>query len=97
MIFDNTVVIDNVIINYTNGITEDEVRQILAEERLIWLAKDKTLGRLELTIFESDEIVVTAHERSPIKRLRRITGYLSEVDKFNDAKQAELADRKAQL
>ncbi|HWI54382.1 MAG TPA: anaerobic ribonucleoside-triphosphate reductase, partial [Desulfobacteria bacterium] len=30
-----------------------------------------------------------------IKRVRRITGYLSTVDRFNDAKQAELKDRKA--
>lgn len=28
-----------------------------------------------------------------IKRVRRITGYLSTVDRFNDAKQAELCDR----
>lgn len=30
-----------------------------------------------------------------IRRIRRITGYLSTVDRFNDAKQAELKDRKA--
>jgi ribonucleoside-triphosphate reductase len=28
-----------------------------------------------------------------IKRVRRITGYLSTVERFNDAKQAELRDR----
>jgi ribonucleoside-triphosphate reductase len=28
-----------------------------------------------------------------IRRIRRITGYLSTVDRFNDAKQAELRDR----
>lgn len=32
-------------------------------------------------------------ESSAIKRVRRITGYLSTVDRFNDAKQAELKDR----
>jgi ribonucleoside-triphosphate reductase len=30
-----------------------------------------------------------------IRRVRRITGYLSTVDRFNDAKKAELRDRKA--
>ena len=30
-----------------------------------------------------------------IRRIRRITGYLSTVDRFNDAKKAELADRHA--
>lgn len=32
-----------------------------------------------------------------IKRLRRITGYLSTEDKFNDGKKAELRNRKAQV
>ena len=30
-----------------------------------------------------------------IRRVRRITGYLSTVDRFNDAKQAELKNRRA--
>ena len=32
-----------------------------------------------------------------IRRVRRITGYLSSVDRFNDAKKAELGDRKAHI
>lgn len=32
-----------------------------------------------------------------IRRIRRITGYLSTVDRFNDAKQAELRDRHAHV
>ena len=32
-----------------------------------------------------------------IRRVRRITGYFSTVDRFNDAKKAELGDRKAHL
>jgi ribonucleoside-triphosphate reductase len=32
---------------------------------------------------------------SDIRRIRRITGYLSTVDRFNDAKRAELKDRQA--
>ena len=32
-----------------------------------------------------------------IRRIRRITGYLSTVDRFNDSKQAELKDRKSHL
>jgi len=34
---------------------------------------------------------------SEIRRIRRITGYLSTVDRFNDAKKAELADRRVHL
>ena len=33
--------------------------------------------------------------KGEIKRLRRITGYMSEMHSFNPAKQAELADRVA--
>ncbi|HOG61874.1 MAG TPA: anaerobic ribonucleoside-triphosphate reductase, partial [Flexilinea sp.] len=29
-----------------------------------------------------------------IRRIRRITGYLSSIDRFNDAKKAELKDRR---
>lgn len=34
---------------------------------------------------------------SAIRRVRRITGYLSTVDRFNDAKQAELRDRSTHI
>jgi hypothetical protein len=90
------MVIDDVIIQADEAISESEIRQILAEERIAWLAKSKTLGRMELTL-DGDEIVIKAFERSPIKRIRRITGYLSTEDRFNTAKQAELGDRRAQV
>ena len=41
------------------------------------------------------ESVCPACQSGSIRRVRRITGYLSTVDRFNDAKRAELADRAA--
>ncbi len=41
------------------------------------------------------ESVCPACQSGSIRRVRRITGYLSTVDRFNDAKCAELADRVA--
>lgn len=41
------------------------------------------------------ESVCPACQSGSIRRIRRITGYLSTVDRFNDAKRAELADRVA--
>ena len=41
------------------------------------------------------ESVCPACQPGSIRRVRRITGYLSTVDRFNDAKRAELADRAA--
>ncbi|BBB91124.1 MAG TPA: anaerobic ribonucleoside-triphosphate reductase [Methylomusa anaerophila] len=74
------------------GITEQEIRDILHEEKALWQAKGRRLGEVSLTL-DGDEIIVKATERSPIKRIRRITGYLSTSDRFNDAKQAELSQR----
>lgn len=73
-------------------ITRQEVEEIIAEERLLWLAKGKPIARVELRL-EGDEITVIATERSPIRRVRRITGYLSNVENFNDAKRDEVNAR----
>jgi len=73
-------------------ISEAQIRQIVDEERQSWAAKGKVLGRIILTA-DSDEIEVKALEKSPIVRTRRITGYLSNVERWNDAKRAELKDR----
>lgn len=42
---------------------------------------------------DGEEIIVKATEKSPIRRVRRITGYLSSIDNFNDAKVAECRSR----
>ena len=41
-----------------------------------------------------DELEVQVFTSPHIKRVRRITGYMSEIDRWNDAKIAELKDRK---
>lgn len=33
------------------------------------------------------------YDRIPFERIRRVTGYLSSVDRWNNGKRAELADR----
>ncbi|MDD4601718.1 hypothetical protein SDC9_06196 [bioreactor metagenome] len=86
-------IIDNVRVIAQQGITQEEIESVLAEEKKIWAEKGRVLGEIQLDI-NGDEIVVKAYERSPIKRVRRITGYLSTEEKFNDAKQAELMARK---
>lgn len=69
-----------------------EAAVYVKEEAELWLKKGKLLDKVELLV-EDGYVVVKAVEKSPIKRIRRITGYLSEMANFNDAKQAELADR----
>lgn len=73
-------------------IAGQEAEEIIAEERLLWRAKQKPIARVELRL-DGDEITVIATERSPIRRVRRITGYLSNVENFNDAKRDEVNAR----
>ena len=89
-------IIDDVHIDYDERIEEAQMLQLFAEDRIEWLAKGRTLGRIDMRIV-GDEIEVMSREKSSIKRTRRITGYLSTEDRFNPAKQAELADRRPQL
>ncbi|HWR42068.1 anaerobic ribonucleoside-triphosphate reductase [Sporomusa sp.] len=90
------MIIEGVKVVAEPGITEEEIRSIVEEEIQLWDRKGKELGEVQLKV-EGDEIVVKAAERSPIKRVRRITGYLSTEDRFNSAKQAELSDRRSHL
>lgn len=76
-------------------IAEAQIREILEEEKARFAARGKKLARVELTA-DGDEIIVRATELSPIKRVRRITGYLAPTDSWNAAKQAELRDRATQ-
>lgn len=86
------MVIDGVRVTADSDITQEEIRGIVAEELKLWKRRGKELASVELSI-KDDEIEVKAVERSPIKRIRRITGYLSTEDRFNSSKQAELSDR----
>lgn len=73
-------------------LTNAEVINLVSEEKRIWESKNKKIGLLELSL-DGDEVIVKATEKSPIRRVRRITGYLSSIDNFNDAKIAECGDR----
>jgi len=64
------------------------VKQQVQEEAII----GKEIAKIELNL-EGHEIAITITHKSPIKRVRRITGYLSNIESFNDAKQAECRDR----
>lgn len=75
-----------------DDIDDFELQQIAAEEVTLWAATGKRLGQLDVRI-DGDELVVAANEKSPITRIRRITGYLSKLDNFSSHKQVEAADR----
>lgn len=74
------------------GISQQEIDMIMAEEIKMYEEQGKHLGELNLEL-AGGEIVVHSAPVSNITRVRRITGYLSNQNNFNDAKRGELRDR----
>jgi len=85
-------VIDGVRVTYTDDISDQEAAVYANQEIAEWKGQHKQIDYMMIKI-DGNEVVIEAHERSPIRRIRRITGYLSEVSNFNDGKRAELIDR----
>lgn len=83
----------NILVEYPSDMNETEAAEYVEEEKAIWAGRGKKLAQVIIEL-DGDEVVIRSLEKSPIRRVRRITGYLSEVSNFNDAKQAELKDRK---
>lgn len=71
---------------------EDEVKKIIDSEVAAWDKIGKEIASIHLSL-DGDEVIVETFEKSPIKRVRRITGYLSNIENFNTAKRAECNDR----
>ncbi len=86
------VMMQNVMVEIPDMISQEEAALYVKEEIELWKSKGKMLGQVIINV-EGDDVIIKAIEKSPIKRIRRITGYLSEQHNFNDAKQAELKER----
>ena len=84
--------VNQVAVEYDSALTVAEMTSIVEDELKMWKDNQKELARVELTL-DGDNVVVKAVEKSPVRRVRRITGYLSNMENFNDAKQDELGAR----
>ena len=84
-----------VIVDGDVNITEKIKNDIVAEEVHYWQSQGKEVGEVRISKDKDNDakVVIASLPKSPIKRVRRITGYLSAVENFNDAKRAELKDR----
>lgn len=84
------VIVDGVV-----HITEKLKNDIIEEERHYWQSKGKEVGEVRISKDKDNDakVVIASLPKQNIKRVRRITGYLSAVENFNDAKRAELNDR----
>jgi len=74
------------------ALSQQEIEQLALNEISEWNATGKELAALHFDL-DGDEVVIEGIEKSPIRRVRRITGYLSNIENFNDAKRAECRDR----
>ena len=74
------------------NLTQKEIELLVDQEIAEWEKQGKKIAKIELVI-DGDEVIVKADEKSNIRRVRRITGYLSNIENFNDAKRAECKDR----
>ena len=83
------MIIDNVKINCNIEISEAEARSYFNSEKQ--LRPNMTLIALDIKV-DGDEVILTPHYDT-IVRVRRITGYLSNVKNFNAAKKIEQSDR----
>ena len=83
------MILDNVQINCNIEISEQEARTYCKLEKQA--RPNMTLIALDIKV-DGDEVILTPHYNT-IVRVRRITGYLSNVKNFNAAKKSEQSDR----
>ena len=81
---------DSMVVHVVGGTISDEEKNAY-----IKIAHDKYgEGCAQLDIFLDGDYVDLGYHITPFERIARITGYLTTtVDRWNDAKRAELADR----
>ena len=79
------------------NLTEKEIESIIAEEKGRFASRQKEIAEIEISEINREELEVKTWAQSDIRRVRRITGYLSTVDRFNDAKKEELEERVVHL
>lgn len=86
--------IDGIEVIADDDVDQEEAADAVREALEDFKAQRKILLRIEIRVRgDGQEVEVFRKEKSPIKRIRRITGYLSEDTNFNYAKKAELDSR----
>lgn len=73
--------------------SEKEVRAYV--DRATALYPEKPITAMNIAIVDEDNVDIEYHyDTTPFQRIRRVTGYLAgTLDRFNNAKQAEVRDR----
>jgi anaerobic ribonucleoside-triphosphate reductase activating protein len=76
----------------------DEEATIYLEQQYQSIADelDNRIAEIIITL-EHNEVVLKGKQKNHIRRVRRVTGYLSQSDNFNPSKSAELAARQTHI
>lgn len=79
---------------YPDDMPLEEAQEYCQDEIDCWAVEcpSKVIASVEITLHD-EEVEIHSEERSPITRVRRVTGYLSSANNFSDHKRAELRDR----
>ena len=74
-----------------------EANVLVSKEVALNDPQERKITYIEITEVSSEEVDIEVDievtTEGVVKKLRRITGYLSDINNFNDPKRAELADR----
>ena len=85
--------VNGIPVEYESAIEIELVKEIALEEIAAWKSKGNVLTKILITIDPEDNEQMLVKAFPLIRRVRRITGYLSDKDNFNEAKQDELSQR----
>lgn len=87
-------VVNGINVRADNNLSMQDIEFLVVDENeRMQRERNQKLLSLEIVRINDEEVEITAKPQSDIRRLRRITGYLSEVENFNAAKRAEEHDR----
>lgn len=78
-------------------LTEGEKAEVLRKAEKLAQEKGEQLEKIKVWLDQEGFLAFQPFFTRKIRRVRRITGYFSEINNFNDAKKAELKDRVAHL
>lgn len=83
------------VINNPDNLDQKEINQYVEYVKGLEQNKDKEIEELTIKLVGDEEVELQYEASSiPFERIRRITGYLvGTLDRFNDAKKAEVEDR----
>lgn len=81
-------------VNVIGGVLTDAEKEAYVQ-RARTLYPEKRISEMNITIVDDNYVDIEYHyDTTPFQRIRRITGYLvGTLDRFNDAKRAEVGDR----